>query len=160
MPQTRAAHDCTLGDGHMSLTGGYDRNNVFARIISGELPCHRVHEDRQFLAFMDKFPQSRGHLLVIPKLCEARNILELDSEKLAGLFSMAQRLARAVTEALTPDGVQIFQMNGTAAGQTVFHIHVHVIPRWSGVEPGFHRAKEADDSELADLATLIASHVR
>jgi len=144
----------------MSLTGGYDRNNVFALIIRGELPCHRVHEDRKFLAFMDRFPQSRGHLLVIPKLSDARNILEIDSDNLAGLFSMAQRLARAVNEALKPDGVQILQMNGTAAGQTVFHIHIHVVPRWAGVELGFHRAKEADDAELGDLAKLIATHVR
>jgi histidine triad (HIT) family protein len=144
----------------MSLIGSYDRNNIFARIIRGELPCHRVHEDGGFLAFMDKFPQSRGHLLVIPKRVESRNILEIDPASLQELFAASQRMARAVTDALKPDGVQIFQMNGAAAGQTVFHIHVHVVPRWTGVDLGFHHAKAAEASELDELAARIAAQVR
>jgi histidine triad (HIT) family protein len=144
----------------MSLTGNYDRNNVFGRILRAELPCHRVYEDHQHLSFMDKFPQSRGHLLVIPKNCEARNILEIDPADLAGLFCVAQKLSRAVAAALKPDGIQLFQMNGSAAGQTVFHIHVHVVPRWDGHEIGFRRPAAADAAELDQLAALIASHVR
>ena len=143
----------------MSLPGAYDRNNVFARIIRGDLPCHRVFENSAILAFMDKFPQSRGHLLLIPKTCEARNILEIDAAGLAAMIAAAQLLSRAVVAALEPDGVQIFQMNGSAAGQTVFHIHMHVVPRYSGHELGFHAAKQADAAELDQLALLIASHI-
>jgi histidine triad (HIT) family protein len=143
----------------MSLSGAYDRNNIFARIIRAELPCHRVFEDHQYLAFMDRFPQTRGHLLVIPKNCEARNILEIGAADLAGLFTAAQKLSRAVAAALKPDGIQIFQMNGSAAGQTVYHIHVHVVPRWDGHDLGFRRSAEGDAAELDQLAALISSHI-
>ncbi|KGM33817.1 HIT domain-containing protein, partial [Inquilinus limosus] len=105
----------------MSLDGTYDRDNVFARILRGELPAAKVHEDDDTLAFMDAFPQSEGHVLVIPKAGTARNLLEADPAMLARLMATVQRVAAAVRAALRPDGVMVAQFNGAAAGQTVYH---------------------------------------
>ena len=122
----------------MSLEGEYDLNNVFARILRAELPAAKVYEDDHVLAFMDVFPQSRGHLLVIAKGSRARNLLDVEPEDLDRLMRTAQRLARAVNAALKPDGIVVTQFNGSAAGQTVFHLHVHVIPRYEGIPLGRH----------------------
>jgi histidine triad (HIT) family protein len=142
----------------MSLDGHYDPANPFARILRGELPCATVFEDEHVLALMDAFPQSRGHALVIPKQSTARNLLEAEPEVVAAVFIASQRLARAVRAALQPDGIQVMQFNGSAAGQTVFHLHVHVIPRWNDQPLGRHASTPADLAELKALAAQLAQH--
>jgi histidine triad (HIT) family protein len=109
----------------------YDENNVFARILRSELPAHKVYEDEQTLAFMDIMPRGPGHCLVIPKAA-ARNILDIEEESLAAVIRSVQRVARAVVKAFDADGVTIQQFNEEAGGQIVFHLHFHVIPRFSG----------------------------
>jgi histidine triad (HIT) family protein len=143
----------------MSLYGVYDGNNVFAKIIRGEAPCHKVFEDEHTLAFLDLFPQARGHTLVIPKRAQARNLLELDADNLTCLFLATQRIARAIVAAIQPDGVQIFQFNGGQGGQSVYHVHVHVVPRWPGQPLGLHAQQRGDDTALAQLAAIIAAKV-
>ena len=144
----------------MSLDGAYDPQNVFAKLIRSELPAHRVFEDDEVLAFMDLFPQARGHVLVVSKGSRARNLLDVSPEHLCGLMLGVQRVARAVRAALEPDGVVVTQFNGAAAGQTVFHLHVHVIPRWEGQELARHAGgSAADPGELASLARLIAAKI-
>lgn len=110
----------------------YDEHNVFAKILRGELPCHKVYEDDATLAFMDIMPRGEGHTLVIPK-APARNILDADPNTLAAVIKTAQKLARAVKTAFTADGVTVQQFNEAAGGQVVFHLHVHIIPRFEGV---------------------------
>ncbi len=144
----------------MSLDGTYDEANIFAKILRGEMPAAKVFEDDDVLAFMDVFPQSRGHTLVIPKRSTARNLLEEHPERLAALMKGVQRVARAVRAALTPDGITITQFNGAAAGQTVFHLHVHIIPRWETAPLGRHgEGGMADPVELKALAGQIAAKI-
>ena len=145
----------------MSLDGDYDHNNVFAKILRGELPAHKVFEDHEVFAFMDLFPQSRGHVLVISKLSHARNMLDCEPEALSSLMLGVQRVARAVRAALNPDGIVVTQFNGAPAGQTVFHLHVHIIPRYDGVALRGHAGggPPADHEELAALARKIAAMV-
>ena len=141
----------------MSLDGRYDADNIFAKIIRGEIPSVKVFEDDKVLAFMDVFPQSRGHALVISKTSQARNILEMEPEALAEVTAAAQKLAKAVVAALKPDGVVVTQFNGAPAGQTVFHLHVHIIPRYEGEALGRHgEGGMADVEVLKDLAAKIA----
>lgn len=142
----------------MSLSGPYDPDNIFARIVRGEAQCHRVWQDERLLAFLDVFPQSRGHALVIPKDTRARTILEIEPDLLGDLYRGAQTVARGIVEVLRPDGVQVMQFNGGPAGQTVFHIHVHIIPRWSGETPGLHAATPGDAGELAALAAELREY--
>ena len=120
----------------MSLDGTYDAGNIFAKILRGEIPAAKVFEDAHVLAFMDVFPQARGHTLVIPKHSTARNFLDEAPEVIGPLMLGVQRVARAVRSALNPDGIVVTQFNGAAAGQTVFHLHFHIIPRWDGVALG------------------------
>jgi histidine triad (HIT) family protein len=142
----------------MSLTGTYDDSNIFAKILRGELPCIKAFEDDVALAFMDIFPQGRGHTLVIPKGVAARNLLDFPAEKFGPYLERVQRVARAITVALKPDGFQILQFNGAPAGQTVFHLHVHIIPRWDGANlPGHGAARRSDDAELSEIARAIAA---
>jgi histidine triad (HIT) family protein len=143
----------------MSLDGAYDDGNIFAKILRGEIPAARVFEDDHVFAFMDAFPQARGHTLVIPKHSSARNLLEEEPEKVTFLMLGVQRVTRAVRAALKPDGVTIMQLNGAPAGQTVFHLHVHVIPRWEGVKLGRHGEGMADAAELKVLAEQIAAQI-
>jgi histidine triad (HIT) family protein len=143
----------------MSLQGDYDPGNVFARILRGELPKALIFEDDQTLAFMDAFPQARGHCLVIPKKGEARNLLEAAPETLGPLAMTVQKVARAVQAALAPDGIVITQFNGEAAGQTVYHLHVHIIPRWRGESLRPHGGGMADPAELQALAGRIAAEI-
>ena len=142
----------------MSLNETYEDDNIFAKILKGELPCAKVYEDEETLAFMDIFPQSRGHTLVIPKTPSV-NLFDLAPEVLATLAQRTQIIARAVRAALDPDGVVITQFNGADAGQTVFHIHVHVIPRYAGEALGRHGGGQADPAELSALAEQIAAHI-
>ena len=144
----------------MSLDGTYDPDNIFAKILRGEAPCARVFEDDHVLSFMDVFPQVKGHTLVIPKHSTARNLLEEDPKILSPLILGVQRVARAVRAALEPDGIVITQFNGSVAGQTVFHPHFHILPRWDGVAVGRHASGGmADLNELKDLAEKIAAKI-
>lgn len=139
----------------MSLQTQYDPKNIFAKILSGEIPSAKVYEDARILSFMDAFPQSKGHTLVIPKV-KACNLFDIPSEHLQNLIAHTQKIARAVRDALEPDGVRIMQFNGAAAGQTVFHIHFHIIPVWEDAVPRQHATGEmANLNDLKDLATQI-----
>lgn len=144
----------------MSLDGTYDDGNIFAKILRGEMPAARVFEDEHVLAFMDVFPQSKGHTLVIPKHSTARNLLDETPENLAPLILGVQRVTRAVRAALKPDGVTVMQFNGSVSGQTVYHLHVHIIPRWEGVAlKGHGVGGMADMDELLDLAGKISAMI-
>lgn len=144
----------------MSLDGTYDDGNIFAKILRGEMPSARVFEDEHVYAFMDVFPQARGHTLVIPKHSTARNLLDEEPAVLSPLILGVQRVARAVRAALTPDGLVVTQFNGAAAGQTVYHLHFHIIPRWEGVALGRHgEGGMADPAELKALAEQIAAQI-
>jgi len=132
----------------------YDRNNVFARILRGEIPAHKVCEDELTLAFMDVMPQADGHALVIPKV-EAENIFELAPDALAATILTTQRVARAVKKAFDAPGVMIAQLNGPAAGQSVFHIHFHVLPRHAGLELRLHARGMADPAVIAEHAARV-----
>ena len=144
----------------MSLDGTYDPDNIFAKILRGEAPCARVFEDDHVLSFMDVFPQVKGHTLVIPKHSTARNLLEEEPQILSPLILGVQRVARAVRAALEPDGIVITQFNGATAGQTVYHPHFHILPRWDGVAVGRHASGGmADLNELKDLAEKIAAKI-
>ena len=132
----------------------YDRNNVFARILRGEIPAHKVYEDEHTLAFMDVMPQSDGHALVIPK-AEAENLFELPAPALTATILTTQRVAWAVRKAFDAPGVMVAQLNGRAAGQSVFHIHFHVVPRYDGLDLRFHARDMADPALLADHAARV-----
>ena len=132
----------------------YDPDNIFAKILRGEASAHLVLDEEHCLAFMDLMPQSPGHTLIIPRE-PAENIFDLSTEGLAQLVSTTQRVARAVKTALQPAGLMIAQLNGTDAGQTVFHIHFHVIPRYAGEGLTFHARSMADSDELAANAARI-----
>lgn len=136
----------------------YDPSNIFAKILNGELPCHRVYEDNLALVMMDIFPQSRGHALVIPKAA-SRNLLDADPAVLSALMPLVQKVAQAVRTATEADGLRVVQFNETPAGQTVFHLHFHIIPAYEGVPIGPHGQGRADDAELAALAIKIAAHL-
>ncbi len=110
----------------------YDDTNVFAKILRGELPAHKLYEDADTFALMDIMPRGDGHCLVIPK-APSRNILDVSPESLSAVSRTTQKLARAVMKAFAADGVTVQQFNETAGGQVVFHLHVHVIPRFDGV---------------------------
>ena len=104
----------------------YDKDNIFARIVRGEIPCHKVYEDADTLAFMDIMPQAEGHTLIVPKAA-GEDIFTTPPESVAAAVRTAQKVARAVKKAFSPPGVMVAQLNGPAAGQSVFHLHVHVM---------------------------------
>jgi histidine triad (HIT) family protein len=142
----------------MSLHGTYDDNNLFAKILRGEIPAVKVYEDDIVLAFMDIFPQARGHLLVVPKGVKARNFLELTPEKVGPLMERVHRLTIAAEKALKPDGITVTQFNGEDSGQTIFHLHFHIIPRYAGVRLAGHgHGNRADIAELEQIAKDIAA---
>lgn len=144
----------------MSLSGTYDPDNIFAKILRGEIPNATVYEDEDILSFMDAFPQSRGHTLVIPK-APSRNLLDTDPKVLANVIAKTQLIARAVNKALNPDGITVTQYNGAPAGQTVFHLHFHIIPRYTGCALGSHGVGQmADIEELTALAAKIKTTLR
>ena len=111
---------------------GYDPNNVFAKILRGEMPATKVYEDEVALAFMDIMPRADGHVLVIPK-APARNLMDIDPAVLSGLIQRVQKVAKAAVKGMGAEGVSIQQFNESAGGQIVFHIHFHILPRWTGV---------------------------
>ena len=142
----------------MSLQAPYDPDNIFARILRGEIPAVKVWEDDHVLTFMDVFPQSEGHVLVISKTSTARTLLDIEPDVLARLAAATRRTARAVHKALEPEGLQIMQFNGEAGGQTVFHLHFHIIPRWADrPKKGHGHAPMAESGALRALADRIAA---
>ena len=143
----------------MSLTTTYDPQNIFAQIIRGDAPCYKLYEDDDVLAFLDLFPQSFGHTLVIPKRSAACNILDVDSEALAKVIKVVQKLTRAIVAELEPDGVQVAQFNGAPAGQTVFHIHMHIVPRYEGDKLGIHAINQGDAEELKALQARLVKRI-
>lgn len=142
----------------MSLEGKYDPNNIFAKILRGDMPSVKLMEDEHIIAIMDAFPQSKGHCLVIPKAV-SRNLLDTDSDVLVHVIAATQKLASAVKSALSPDGIRIAQFNGAPAGQTVFHLHFHVIPTYQGERLGAHGGGMADMDELKALADKIKAEL-
>jgi histidine triad (HIT) family protein len=132
----------------------YEPNNIFAKILRGEIPCHRVYEDADTLAFMDVMPQSNGHLLVIPK-APSRNMLDADPKVLSKLIPIVQKLAKAAQDAFDADGITVTQFNEAAAGQTVFHLHFHIIPRYEAQPLKPHTGKMEDGEILAANAEKI-----
>jgi histidine triad (HIT) family protein len=132
----------------------YDPNNIFARILRGEIPSHRVYEDADIVAFMDVMPQAPGHTLIVPKAA-SRNLLDADPAVLARVLPVVQKVARAVQLAFKADGIQVIQYNEAAAGQSVFHFHVHIIPRHDGVGLLGHSGRMEDGVVLAANAEKI-----
>ncbi|MGV7034663.1 HIT family protein [Methylobacterium symbioticum] len=137
----------------------YDPDNIFAKILRGEIPAHTVYEDDHTLAFMDVMPQGEGHTLVIPK-APARGLLDAEPESLAALIRSVQVVGRAVTAAFDAEGLTIFQYNEPAGGQTVFHLHVHIIPRREGVPLKRHEGGLADPALLAAQAERIRAALK
>jgi histidine triad (HIT) family protein len=132
----------------------YDPNNIFARILRGELPCHKVYEDADTIAFMDIMPQSDGHVLVVTKEA-AVDLFELSDAGARAAISTTQRVARAVRAAFKPDGISIGQFNGAAAGQTVPHVHFHIVPRHADRTLRGHASDMQDPDTLKDHAQRI-----
>lgn len=132
----------------------YDDNNIFAKILRGEMPCINVYEDDKTFSFMDVMPQADGHTLVIPK-APAVDLFDLDADDYAALAMTTQKVAAAVKKAIGSPGVMIAQLNGADAGQTVFHFHNHIIPRWSGLEMKLHAREMADFGLLEEQAQKI-----
>ena len=134
----------------------YDKNNIFAKVLRGEIPCVKVHEDAKTLAFMDVMPESEGHVLVVPKE-PAVDILDLSADGLTAMMATTQKIARAVDKALRPDGILLKQYNRAAAGQSIFHVHFHIVPRWEGVGLAPHGKVMVDAAVLEPIAAKIRS---
>ena len=135
----------------------YDPQNIFARILRGEMPCFRVFEDDVALAFMDIMPRAEGHTLVIPKT-PARNLLDMPPDALGPFMQRVQRVANAVTTAMQADGLTLQQFNEAAGGQVVFHLHFHLLPRWDGVAlkpPGVMGDKAAIEANAGRIAEVL-----
>lgn len=137
----------------------YDTNNIFARILRGEIPSHKVYEDADAVCFMDVMPQGPGHALVVPK-APSRNVLDADPAVLAKLLPLVQKIAVASKAAFGADGITVMQFNEPAGGQTVFHLHYHVIPRFDGVPLKSHSGKMEDGSVLAANAEKLRSALK
>lgn len=137
----------------------YDPQNPFARIIRGELPACKVYEDAHVLAFLSLDQAAPGHVLVISKTSRAQNIMQMSPRDLVRVMLVAQRIARAEVKALHADGVVLRQNNGAAGGQTVFHLHVHVVPHWHGKPPAFARDGQGKLDRQA-IASSIAAAIR
>jgi histidine triad (HIT) family protein len=129
----------------------YDENNVFAKVLRGEIPCHKIYEDEDTLAFLDIMPRTPGHALVVTKE-KARDLFDVSPQALAKLMAVVQKLAPKIKDAMGAEGVLIQQFNGAAAGQTVFHLHVHIIPRKEGETLKPHAGKMEDQAKLAATA--------
>src|SRR6476620_45281 len=137
----------------------YDANNLFAKILRGELPCYKVYEDNKTLAFLDIMPRAPGHVLVLPK-APARNLLDVSPDDLAHVMKIAQKIAKVSVEAFGADGITLQQFNESAGGQVVFHLHVHVIPRKTGVAMKPPASEKAAPEVLADQAKQLAAALR
>jgi histidine triad (HIT) family protein len=137
----------------------YDPTNVFAKILRGELPSHKVYEDDRAFAFLDIMPRAPGHTLVIPK-APARNILDIKPDDLAYVMQVAQKIARAAMTVFAADGITVQQFNEPAGGQVVFHLHVHVIPRKDGVQLKPPASHKEDAAVLSDHALKLATALK
>lgn len=138
------------------MEGGSEAGCIFCRIVAGELPCHRVYEDAHTLVFMDIFPVADGHVLVITKQ-HAATIYEADEMALTAVAATARRVAHAIRSVLAPDGLMVFQLNGAAAMQTVFHYHMHLLPRRAGEALALHTRVPGDPARLAQLAAELGA---
>jgi histidine triad (HIT) family protein len=132
----------------------YDPDNIFAKVLRGEIPCHTIYEDEDTLAFLDIMPRTEGHALVVTKE-KARDLFDIKPEALGKLMAVVQKLAPKIKEAVGADGVLIQQFNGAAAGQTVFHLHIHIVPRNEGEALKPHAGKMEDQAKLAATAEKI-----
>lgn len=150
----------TPAGSNTGLTGVYDNSNPFARIMRGELPVSKVYEDDHVLALMPLRMISRGHVLVISKTSRARNLLEIEPVELARVMDVATRVARAQVTALGIQGFQILQNNGAVGTQSVFHLHVHVIPRYPGVDLLSPAGPNDDRKVLDDMARVIKAAMK
>ena len=137
----------------------YDPNNIFAKILRGELPAHKVYEDDRAFAFLDIMPRATGHTLVIPK-APARNILDVTPDDFAYVMTVAQKIAKAAVQVFAADGVTVQQFNEPAGGQVVFHLHVHVIPRKDGVQLKPPATFKEEPAVLAEQAGKLAAALR
>jgi histidine triad (HIT) family protein len=147
---------CTRVDRAMTaMTQAYDKTNVFAKILRGELPAYKLYEDADTFALMDIMPRGEGHCLVIPK-APARNILDVKVKSLSAVMKTTQKLCRAVMTAFSADGVTVQQFNEAAGGQVVFHLHVHIIPRFEGIQLKAH----SGEMEKAEVLSLNAEKIR
>ncbi len=129
---------------------------IFCGIVAGESDAQRVYEDERLLVFMDAFPASEGHLLLVPKR-HGKDIFETEVEDLRALITLSRDVAQAIRSEIAPDGIGVYQLNGSAAGQTVFHYHMHLIPRNQGEPIGMHGRKRADPEALARVAARLAA---
>ncbi len=132
----------------------YDPNNIFAKILRGEIPCHKVYEDADVIVFMDVMPQSPGHALVVPKVA-SRNLFDADPAVLAKIMPLIQKVAVAAKAAFDADGISVWQFNEPAGGQTVFHLHYHVIPRYDGLPLKSHARNMEDGAVLSANAEKL-----
>jgi histidine triad (HIT) family protein len=132
----------------------YDQNNIFAKILRGEIPAYRVYEDDRTLAFLDVMPQSDGHTLVLPK-APAENLFDLDPELAAAVMHTVQKVAGAIHKAFNADGITLMQYNGPVAGQTVFHFHMHIVPRYAERALRSHGRSKAEPEVLEEHARRI-----
>jgi histidine triad (HIT) family protein len=148
----RTSRAMTIERGKMA----YDRDNIFAKILRGEIPCVKVYEDAGTLAFMDVMPEARGHVLVIPKE-PAENILDLSPDGMAAMMATTQKVAKAVDKALAPDGILLKQYNRAAAGQSIFHVHFHIVPRWEDMPMAPHGKVMVEAAVLEPIAAKIRS---
>ena len=137
----------------------YDDDNIFAKILRGEIPSHKIHEDGDTYAFLDVMPRSHGHTLVIPKV-KATGLTDISSDDLGTLMTKVQTLAPLVVEGIGADGFMLQQFNGGAAGQTVFHLHIHIVPRWEGQSLKPHGQAMEDNDVLAANAEKIRAVVQ
>ena len=136
------------------MTKSYDENNIFAKLIRGDIPSIRVYEDENVVAFMDVMPQGIGHTLIVPRK-GSRNLLDAEPETLAKVIKVVQKIAKAVKKAFNADGVTVMQFNEPASGQTVFHLHFHVIPRFENVQLKPHSGEPVDTKTLEEAAAKI-----
>ena len=136
----------------------YDPNNIFAKILRGELPCYKVYEDDHALAFLDIMPRMPGHTLVLPK-APARNILDVSADDLAHVMNAVQKVAKGAMTAFGADGITMQQFNEGAGGQVVFHLHVHIIPRKQGVAMKPPAAEKEKPEVLAENAKKLAAAI-
>src|ERR1700704_879673 len=137
----------------------YDASNIFAKILRGELPCYKIYEDDKTLAFLDIMPRAPGHAVVLPKT-PARNILDISPDDLAHVMKIAQKIAKVSVDVFGADGITIQQFNESAGGQVVFHLHVHVIPRKTGVAMKPPASEKAAPDVLADQTKQLVAALR
>jgi histidine triad (HIT) family protein len=136
------------------MTTTYQPDCIFCKISRHEMPAAIIYEDEQVIAFMDAFPSAEGHALVVPKKHHA-DVLSLPVPELQAAATIAQRVAQTQMRVLKPDGIIVTQFNGAAAGQTIFHYHIHIVPRWENQDPAIHGKAQADPAKLMALAERL-----